>query len=122
VAELDAAIVQDMPELCPPDISEGEQPEEMLKSLGETVIVPNLAVVSPVFCMFKLKVKLEPRVTLLEEGLTVAVREGGVLISKETLPDSDVHVPEALTLIVCEVALLAVRVVQETLEPLIVFV
>jgi hypothetical protein len=49
VAELDAAIVQDIPELCPPEMSEGEQPEEILKSEGETVIVPNLAVVSPLF-------------------------------------------------------------------------
>jgi hypothetical protein len=49
VAELDAAIVQDTPELCPPEISDGEQPEEILKSDGETVMLPNFAVVPPLF-------------------------------------------------------------------------
>jgi hypothetical protein len=49
VAEEDAKIVQDIPELCPPEMEEGEQPEDILKSLGETVILPNCAVVSPEF-------------------------------------------------------------------------
>src|SRR3990170_906464 len=42
-ADEDANIVQDTPALCPPGIEEGEQPEEMLKSLGETLMLPNCA-------------------------------------------------------------------------------
>jgi hypothetical protein len=62
---------------------EGEQPEEMLKSLGETVMLPNCAVVSPEFWIFKLKVNVEPCSTVVDEGLTVAEREGGKIISNE---------------------------------------
>lgn len=56
----DAKIVHDTPALCPPDMVEGEQPEDMLKSLGEAVMVPNCAEVSPEFWMFRLKEKVEP--------------------------------------------------------------
>jgi len=101
---------------------EGEQPEDMLKSEGDTVIDPNCAVVSPEFWMFKLILKVEPCVTLVDVGLTLAEREGEVFTSKELLPESGVQVPEMLTAIDCEVALLAVRVVQDMLEPLIVLV
>ena len=118
VAEEDAAIVQDSPAFCPPDMDEGEQPEEILKSLGETVILPNCAVVSPEFCMFKLKVNVEPCCTLVEVGETVAEREGAFFTSNEVLPDSGVHAPEMLTVIDWELALVAVSVVQDTLEPL----
>jgi len=121
-AEEDAKIVQDIPALCPPDMLEGEQPEEMLKPESEAVILPNCAVVSPEFWILRLKVKVEPCVTLVEVGLTVTEREGAVFTSKEALPESGLHVPETLTDIDCAVALLAVKVVQDTLEPLIALV
>jgi hypothetical protein len=40
-AEDDAKIEHDIPALCPPDIADGEQPEDMLKLEGDTVILPN---------------------------------------------------------------------------------
>jgi hypothetical protein len=71
--------------------------------------------------MFRLKEKVEPCITLVEVGETVAERDGTFFTSKETLPEFGGHpvVPEMLTVIVCEEALVAVRVVQDTLEPLI---
>jgi hypothetical protein len=54
--------------------------------------------------MLRLKENVEPLATLVEVGLTIAESEGAVLASKETLPDSGVHVPEILTVIVCELA------------------
>jgi hypothetical protein len=72
--------------------------------------------------MLRLNENVEPLVTLVEVGLMVAEREGAVLASKDTLPESGVHVPEMLTVIVCELDLLAVKVVHDTLSPVMVFV
>ena len=68
--------------------------------------------------MFRLNKKVEPCVTLAVVGETVAERDGAVLMSNEALPESGVQDPEMLTVIDCELALVAVSVVQDTLEPL----
>ena len=81
-------------------------------------MVPNLAVVSPEFWMLMLNGNVEPWATLEEDVLAVAVKDGEFMTSKDALPESGVHVPDMLTLIDCEFALLAVTVVHETLEPL----
>ncbi|MCK4555061.1 MAG: hypothetical protein KAT83_00485 [Candidatus Aenigmarchaeota archaeon] len=118
VAEAEAATVQDIPAPCAPGISEGEQPDDIEKSLGETVIVPNLAVVSPEFCTLRLKENVEPCTTLAEPVLNSAESDGGFLTSKDALPESGLHVPETLTETDCEFALVAVVVVHETVDPL----
>jgi hypothetical protein len=82
-------------------------------------MLPNCAVVSPEFCIFKLKVNVEPCVTLVDVGETVAERDGAVFTSKDVLPESGEQVPDTLTVIDCELADVAIRVVQDTLEPLI---
>ena len=117
-AEPEAATVHDIPAPCAPEMSEGEQPEDIEKSLGETVIVPNLAVVSPEFCKFKVKENVEPCTTLAEPVLNSAESDGGFLTSNDALPASGLHVPETLTEIDCEFALVALIVVHETLDPL----
>lgn len=117
VAEDDALIVHVSPELCPPAMSEGLHCEDV-KWLGKKVIVPNLAVVSPVFWKFRLSGNVEPCVTLDDDVLAVADNEGGFLTSNDALPESGVHEPETLTEIDWAFALLAVTVVHEAVDPL----
>ncbi len=60
-------------------MSDGEQPEDMEKVLGDTVMEPNRADVSPLFTMLRLRENVEPAVVLAELGETVADTEGGVM-------------------------------------------
>ena len=55
---------------------------------------------------------------MADVGLTVAEREGAFLTSKVELPESGVQVPVTLTVIFCELAFVAIRVVQDTVDPL----
>lgn len=82
-AEEEAAMVQLTAALCPPGMSVGEHPEEMLKKLGDTVIVPNLAVVCPLLAMLRLIGNVEPWVTLADDGEMLADSDGGVMTLKE---------------------------------------
>ncbi len=78
-AEGETAMVQLMPALWPPEMSEGEQPEDMEKMLGDTVMEPNRADVSPLFTMLRLRENVDPMVALAELGEAVADTDGGVI-------------------------------------------